>query len=219
MYHCRTKNEKYILYCHIQEYEDICKDASTMDSLQKVIYKHKGKWNFIIAGDLLIMTVEYNLLDIETVIRNILTIQIDLASNGILISGMIDKGVVKWYDDKMVYGEGLVKIMKYIKRKKNYPRILIGDELCTYGIKSKKLIHRTSDPIFHFLDYLNPTIIYSIDGRYIGVMTQMQKLIRIGLDKYRYQKSEHYQPDLSKYEWLERYYKENLRPEVKFLEI
>ena len=80
-----------------------------------------------------------------------------------------------------------------------------------------RLVRRTADPSLYYLDYLYPHRLISVDYGYLHFMMQIRKLIRRGLNKYRYQKSEYIQSELSNYLWLKNYFQRSLRylpPEV-----
>ena len=224
--------EAFVLCLYIQEYEDVQYNTDVMYKLQRLLEQYgkqdnfkrmdvsvqsRLKWDYLMAGDSLIMITQDHAIATEIVVEDVLNLEIELAASGVLVSGGLERGFVRWWNEKNLAGEGIINAGKLAKYAARYPRILIREDLYTPELQEMRLVRRTPDPSLYYLDYLYPHRLISVDYGYLHFMMQIRKLIRRGLNKYRYQKSEYIQSELSNYLWLKNYFQRSLRylpPEV-----
>lgn len=214
--------EAFVLNLHIYEYEDICKDSNTIDNMYEILesYNHKGykrhisshHWDFMSIGSLLMLFTKYDknkFESIDSLIIDVINLQTLLLSIGVLVRGSLSKGSIRWMNDKFVTGEGILKSCDLIdKFYSKYARILIDDNDCM-KIENRALLKDTSIVGLKYLNYLDPNAFNYVTKT--SALLKMRDLIRIGLNKYSYQKSEYNKPDLENYLWLKKYFEKNLQ--------
>lgn len=205
--------EAFILCLCIQEYEDVQYNSDIMYRLQRLLeqygkqgdFKRIGtsvqsrlKWDYLMAGDSLVMLAQDRAIATETVVEDVLNLE-ELAASGVLVSGGLARGSVRWWDKNNLAGEGIINAGKLAKYSALYPRIVIKDDLYTPELQEMRLVRRTSNPTLYYLDYLYPHRHIGVEFGYLHLMTEVRQLIRRGLNKYRYQESEYIQTELSNY--------------------
>ena len=219
-----SKYEAFVLNLHICEYEDIYKDSNTIDKMYEFLdsYNHNDygykrhisryHWDYISIGSLLMLFTKYDEIkfdSIDSLIIDVINLQSLLLSIGVLVRGSLSKGSIRWMNDKFVTGEGILKSCELIdKFYSEYARILIDDNDCM-NIKNRELIKNTSIVGLKYLNYLDLNA-FNYAAR-TSTLLKMRDLIRIGLNKYSYQKSERYKQDLENYLWLKKYFENNLQ--------
>ncbi len=217
--------EAFVLYLHIQEYENIQYDVDIMYRLQSLLEQYEKqdeyeriamsvqsglKWDYLMVGDSLVMFTQGHATVTEIVV-DVLNLEIELAASGVLVSGGLGRGFVRWWDKKNLAGEGIINAGKLARYSAPYPRIVIKEDLYTPELQEMRLVRRTLNPSIYYLDYLYPHRQIGVEHGYLHFMMQIKKLIKKGLKKYRYQESEYIRFELSNYLWLKKYFQRNLR--------